>query len=336
MTTQLSSRGFAILIVLWIVAILSAIALGSLSLIKTEARIATADQSVLVAEQLARSGQEMAAYLAARRLGTSTEDLSGLPVESVIPGLHYRIHFPNGTVDLYLEAETGKINPGTADPVVLQNFFTLWTGSSDEGRRLTAAIQDWRDGDSDERDEGAEAPFYSNLGYLPRNAAFGIGDLPLVRGLSFGDFRARYLKTSSGWEARDGLANFMTWSPINGTINPNFAPELILLSIPGLDSQQAATIVQMRRSRLFQSADQLAAAGGIAAESPAWRYLSFERNTAAAVLTIGRADTGTVVRSERRVYQRFSNLNLATGILEGQMALAFVEHNTFPDFTLRD
>ncbi len=117
------SSGFAMLLVLWIVLALSAVALSAFLSVDTQARITSSEREALSAEQLAHSGQQVVSYLATRGLGTAVEDLSGLPVEVLIPGFHYRIHFPSGTVEVYLESESGKINHAVAPQPILENFF---------------------------------------------------------------------------------------------------------------------------------------------------------------------------------------------------------------------
>jgi type II secretory pathway component PulK len=325
------SSGFAMLLVLWIVLALSAVALSAFLSVDTQAKITSSEREALSTEQLAHSGQQVVSYLATRGLGTQNEDLAGLPIEVVIPSFHYRIQFPSGSVEIYLESESGKINPAVAPQPVLENFFSLWTGNPNEGSRITAAIQDWQDPDSDERIDGAEASFYSDLGYVPRNAHMSFGDLALIRGLSFQDFRPSYTKVGSDAEFRYGLGDFVTYGT-GGAINPNFAPELVLHSIPGLTADQITTIVQTRQQQFFGNADQFKTRVGLTSDSQALKYLSFDRGSAPAILSIAKLNGSSITRSERRVYYTFSNMNMATGRIDSEASLAFVEHNLLPEF----
>ena len=107
-------EGFALVTVLAVVLIVSAVAFTLASFMRVEARGVAGDRLGLEAEQLCRAGQEMASYLAARGLGTPGENFEGLPVDVIQAGFHYLIHFPAGDVDLYLDAEDGKINLSSA------------------------------------------------------------------------------------------------------------------------------------------------------------------------------------------------------------------------------
>src|SRR5262245_13104741 len=108
------NRGFALMTVLGVILIVSAVALTLASTMRVEALQVLGDRTSIELDELSRSGQEMALYLAARNLGSPTEDLKGLPVEAVQAGFHYRVHFPTGDVDLYFDAEDGKLNLSTA------------------------------------------------------------------------------------------------------------------------------------------------------------------------------------------------------------------------------
>src|SRR5262249_46615819 len=94
-----SSAGIALLAVMTALVVLSAVAVTLAVSVQTEARIDNADLDALQAEELARSGQEIAVFLQARGLTTNRDFLAGLPFEAVVPGFHYRVPTSTGTVD---------------------------------------------------------------------------------------------------------------------------------------------------------------------------------------------------------------------------------------------
>jgi len=326
-----SSAGIALLAVMTALVVLSAVAVTLAVSVQTEARIDNADLDALQAEELARSGQEIAVFLQARGLTTNRDLLAGLPFEAVVPGFHYRAPTSTGTVDIYFEADNGKINPRTAPPELLSSFFALWTGDLTKAQMITEAIADWDDPDDNAHPNGAEAPFYASLNIVPRNAAMGIADLPFVRGMSPSDFQPKFIHTEQRNEVRPSLDSYLTDAPTGTAINVNVAPELILRAIPGLSASQAAALVSIRRDRPFEDMKALQARSGINPESPAWRYLSVVRN-APAVFTIGRLNKTDVNRSERRTFYSFNSLNLASGVVEPKSALGRIERNVFPDY----
>src|SRR5438067_4108023 len=107
---KISSSGFALLLVLWTLVMLSMIALTLAASVNTEVRGNQDAWNQLQADQLATSGHELATYLETRFTGTASEDFTGLPVEAVTPGLLYRVSMKAGTVDLLLEGENGRFN----------------------------------------------------------------------------------------------------------------------------------------------------------------------------------------------------------------------------------
>src|ERR1700681_1263079 len=101
MRSERFSSGFALLLVLWTLAVLSAIALTLAASVGTEVRASQESWDDLQAERLAKSGHEIAAYLDTRGIGTPREDFSELPVTSVIPGLSYHVRLDIGSIDLF-------------------------------------------------------------------------------------------------------------------------------------------------------------------------------------------------------------------------------------------
>src|SRR5262245_61052577 len=242
-TDEHSSAGVALLAVMTALVVLSAVAVTLAVSVQTEARIDNTELDGLQAEELARSGQEIATYLQARGLTTNHDFLAGLPFEAVVPGFHYRVPTPSGTVDIYFEGDSGKINPRTAPPELINSFFTLWTGDSARAQVITDSIADWCDVDNDARPNGAEAPFYASLNIAPRNTAMGIADLPFIRGMTANDFQLKLRQMGQQNEIRPSVDSYLTDSPTGPAINVNFAPELMLRAIPGLSASEAAALV---------------------------------------------------------------------------------------------
>lgn len=322
------TSGFALITVMIAVLVLSAVAVGLAMSVQTEARIQRTNFDAVQAEQLAQSGQEFAAFLTARGLTGAPDFLAGLPFEVVDRGFHYRAQTPSGSVDIYFEADNGKLNLNVAPPEVMRNFFALWTGDRPRAELMTAAIEDWRDADSDVRPNGAEAVSYAPLGFSPRNGQIGIADLPLIRGLDMTDFTLSAISNATQTTIRPSIDSYFTAAGTGAAINANFAPELILRAIPGIDDSFAAAIVAARRERLFENANDLQARSGLGPDSPAWPYLTFSR-IAPATRTVARVNSNGLMRSERRVAYAFTVTNFLTGGLDTASAIGRRETDLF-------
>jgi hypothetical protein len=281
------NRGFALIVVLWVVAILSSVSLALIASTHAEARNAAEQWDEIAGQQLARSGQELALYLRTRGLTATSENLAGLPIDVVTPGYRYSIRLPEGTVDLILESDAGKINPLTADRQILQNFFTLWTGDAASGVLIADSIKSWNE----------------------QNHRVGIADLPVIRGLSWRDFYPSIATDSSALKVRDSLDEFITPVPVGPLVNPNFAPKLVLLSIPDLGANYVDALIEARkRGTFFKNADEMRAVTPIRADSPVWSHFRFDRGAGPSVLTMTESRPGQRRYMERRVWETiFSN-----------------------------
>src|SRR5262249_9894192 len=253
-------------------------------------------------EQLALSGQDIISFLATRGLGSPAENLLGTPVTAVTRGFHYTIRLETGTVDAYLESDNGKLNLATANPQFVQNFWANWTGDSGRAAAISSAIVDWRDVDDVTQAGGVEKVEYDGLGYRPRNAGLRMADLALIRGLGRPDFEPKLAK---GNEAQGPIrfSDFITSGPVGTAINPSFAPELILKSVPGLSEADVQIIKMARKGTVFGNPDQFLQATGIdLSQRPELQpYISFGRGNTPAVLTIAQLNGSAVRRSVRRV-----------------------------------
>jgi type II secretory pathway component PulK len=331
--TSRRNRGFALILVLWAVTILSAIVLTFLNDVGAETKSALIERDSIAAEQLALSGQEIISYLATRGLGSTAENLMGTPVTAVTPGFHYKIRLETGTVDAYLESDTGKINLATANLQLVQNFWTNWTQDPNRAAAIASAIVDWRDLDDVTQAGSAEAADYAGLGYQPRNAGLRSADLALIRGLGRPDFEPKVPQGNAS-VVPSSLSVFITSGPVGTTINPSFAPELILKSVPGLSDTEVQSIKMARKGTVFKTADQFLQATGIdLSQRPELQtYISFGRGNAPAVLTVAELTGSAVRRSVRRVDFAFTSVNRATGRLETSLGLVTMQRDVFPEF----
>jgi type II secretory pathway component PulK len=318
--------GIALIAVMAALMILSTIALGLAAAVQTEARFNRTDFDALEAEELARSGHEFAAFIEARGLGNNVVFPAELHIEVITPGYQYRAQTPNGVVDIYFEGDNGRINLSSAAPDLIKHFFELWAGDGVRAAGLAAAFEDWRDPDSDVRQDGAEAADYSASGFSPRNAGVGVADLPLIRGFRAADFQLSLEYASNEPRLREPIGSFITDAATGNAVNPNYAPELILRSVPALTERQIEGIAHGRKERPFRDMNDLQARGGVPPDSPALRYLTTAR-AAPAVLAVARLNANGVMRRERRVVYSFSFSNFFSGAVEPRSAVGKIERH---------
>jgi Type II secretion system (T2SS), protein K len=295
-----SSSGFALLLVLWTLVILSTIALTLAASVGTEVHASQEAWNELQAERLAKAGHEFAAYLETRGVGTANEDLAGLRVDPMIPGLKYRVSVDGGTVDVVFEGENGKFDLAAASEEDRAEFFARATGESDRGREITAAIADWMDPDDDLRLFGAESAQYLTRGYRPRNAALGAADLFLINGMRPDDFLPTINGSSETPEVRQPLTRAISSVPSGNLVNPNYALPVVLRSLAGMTDQFLSRILESRQQSIFSDLQDFHTRVGVAEDSTLLSHFTFNRGLAPSILAIGRTSGSTMTRTERR------------------------------------
>lgn len=158
-------RGVALLLVLWLIALLTAL-IGAFAL---TARIELLQGRVLgkgaEAEEIARASVE---YALVRVADTD-------PASHWLPdGRPYHWSFAGSSVEISIVDETGKVDLNQADAQLLTALIKTLAGDSAPAGQLAAAIIDWRDPDPlTQPGGGAEDPDYAAAG-LP----YGAKDAP--------------------------------------------------------------------------------------------------------------------------------------------------------------
>ncbi len=318
MTKEKASSGFALLLVLWTLVILSAVALTFAASASTEVRASQDSWNDLQAERFAQSGHDFESYLETRMIGTDRENLAGLPVQAVVAGLKYRVVLDRGTIDLVLEGENGKFDLLSADEATTRTFWTNWTGDPQRGQDIAAAIADWADADDTPRSSGAESEAYSGLGYSPRNNGLGSADLPLIKGISAGDLTPAVIELNGAPAIRKSLLHFISVVPTGSSVNVNYASADVLQTLPNMTPGVLSSILQMREQAIFTTAQDLRNRVGLPSDSALLNRIAFDRGITPAVLSIARIGAGARVRSERRVQtqiQRTGNRRDAIKVL---------------------
>ncbi len=211
------ARGAALLLVLWLIALLAAL-VGAFALTaRTEHLQGRALHRGVVASEAARAGLE---YAVARVIDTRPEG-RWLP-----DGRDYAWRFHDAALTLHIVDETGKVDLNVAQPPLLAALLQAAGAEADMAEQLAGAIADWRDTDDLGQPSGAaEDPQYAAAGlpYGAKDAPFeDIGELQQVLGMT----PALYAAVAPHVTVHSGLP-----SP-----DPRFAGALVLQAM-GLDPQ---------------------------------------------------------------------------------------------------
>lgn len=172
-------RGAALLLVLWLIALLTAV-VGAFAL---TARIEHLQGRVLshgvVADQAARAGLEYALT----RITDLDQRRQWLP-----DGRKYPWKFGEIEVDVTIVDESGKVDLNGADMTLLSGLIVAVGGEREQARKIASAALDWRDSDSlTQAEGGAEDSDYAaeDLPYGAKDSPFEtIAELQLVLGMT--------------------------------------------------------------------------------------------------------------------------------------------------------
>jgi len=176
--------GFALVLVLWVLSLLTIMA-GSFALsMRREASIVATIKNNAEASAIAESGIAIAEMMLLGPDKTKRWRTDG----SI-----YQIDTANARMRVRLLAENGKIDINKAEQKLLESLIaSAPIGDSKQQTQLVSAILDWRDENDLIHLEGAEKKEYrkAGLGYQPRNKPFqSIGELQLVLGMDEAIFK---------------------------------------------------------------------------------------------------------------------------------------------------
>jgi general secretion pathway protein K len=159
-------RGAALLLVLWLVALLTAL-VGTFALAaRTEHLQGQVLSRGVVAQQAARAGIEYAIT----RVGNQDPRWRWLA-----DGREYRWNYAGAQVEIRIVDEQGKVDLNMADAGLLASLLRVVGSEPQQAARLAAAILDWRDADSLTQPAGGA----EDADYAAAGRAYGAADAPL-------------------------------------------------------------------------------------------------------------------------------------------------------------
>lgn len=224
------ARGFALVTVLLVIAVLSLIAASML----TSSRVAS--QLVHYAHERARSG-------AVAEAGINRAILALLDPQPVrrwrFDGTPYQVSLLGTAVTLRIQDELGKIDLNAADRPLLLGLFSSAGLGPKAADLLVDKILDWRDGGGGgvKRLHGATAEDYriARYSYHPRGAPFQrVDELLLVMGMTHDLFR----RVEPALTVYSGRA----------LIDPQVAPREAQAALAQMDQTQADRMIAARRA----------------------------------------------------------------------------------------
>ncbi|HEY8158688.1 MAG TPA: type II secretion system protein GspK [Methylobacter sp.] len=221
------SGGFALVLVLWVLSLLTIMA-GSFALsMRREAGIVAGSSNNAQAVAVAESGLAIAELMV-----MSPDQQQRWHTDGSI----YQIDYPDSKVRIRLLSEAGKVDLNRADEALLRELMLRAPVDEELQTKLLNAILDWRDTDDLVRINGAEKEEYKKAGlsYQPRNKPFqSVDELQMVLGMNEQIFK---------W-----LQNLVTVHSEQTNVDMAQAAKEVLYVLPGIDVELIDSYIEARR-----------------------------------------------------------------------------------------
>jgi type II secretory pathway component PulK len=223
-STRFASRGSALLVVLWVLALLSFLIVTSMMIAMKGVESVSSHRLVFRARQLAESGLAVGAHPS---------------VKPNDPLLHKQFSsLESYDVNVTTEESRLNINALLTDDRrgILERLFSSWGLDPVEAQSVVDCLMDWVDADDVKRLKGAEKEDYARDGFpdRPYNRPFRtLDEVALVKGMD------HVIALNPGWKEW-----FTLWG--SGMVDINEASPEVIAAVTGATLQAARNLVAQR------------------------------------------------------------------------------------------
>jgi general secretion pathway protein K len=235
-------QGMILIVLLWVLAALSLLALNLSSTVRGELSIASASGQAEKAYFFARGGLEMALYRLVYPSGDPEKQKARFPYRDGMN--HFWISSDDWFCHVAVQDEAGKIDLNFAKEDVLKRLMQNTGIEEPQAGVMVESIVRWRERDSSQGSQRDDMPPVSAA---KRRLFSSVEELLSVNGINREVMYGSVRKGRDG-EARlyRGLADFVTVYSEKAQINLNYAEPEVIAALPGVDSQTAEVIVSAR------------------------------------------------------------------------------------------
>ncbi len=224
-------RGIALILVLWVIALLAVIAGSFVYGARNTALIAGNMVSIAKSRALADAGVHRGLYELAKP-ANDAERWKG-------DGRAHVFSLQDAEIRLVMRDESAKIDINTTNDALFKGLLLSSGLGEEQANQILDAILDWRDADELTRPQGAERDRYEAMGlpYIPANAPFRtVDELQRVIGITPGVYRK--------------LAGALTVFSRQVGINSTTAPRQVLLALPNVTEGDVDAYLAQRQEML--------------------------------------------------------------------------------------
>jgi len=260
-------KGVALLMVLWVIAILSVIVLEFSFGMRTETNMTWHFKEDAYLYGLAEGGVHRTIVELIYKHHPAIQQkrkavLDEIPPEKeewVTDGRSYSLSFSQGTCEVRVMGEDGKININFVSENLLRKIVTNLGLEGETRDVVVASIMDWRDPDDFYRLNGAENDYYRSLPdpYDCKNGNLdSIEELLLIKGVTRELFYGRGKRGEDQGE-RVGLKDLFSVYASGEQVDINSASILVMRMVLGISGETAKLIVKAREEKRIESQQDL-------------------------------------------------------------------------------
>jgi general secretion pathway protein K len=229
-----SQRGFALLLVIWVLAILAVLAAGFAAGTRSETRVARNLLDAAQARALAEAGVALATGALIDNDPTSDWRTDGTPRD---------MSFDEGVVRIRIEDEGGKIDLNAGPPALLSGLCTELGIDGDicaglvygvVSRRLAAAPP--------------PAPVFRGLRNTGQPIGLGVSPVQDRLAAAFGSVEELRQLPAIDQATFDRLKPFVTVYSSSPRVDPAVAPREVLLAVPGINPREVERLLIARQA----------------------------------------------------------------------------------------
>jgi len=288
--------GMALLVVLWVVALMVLLVLVFSNTVQVSVRTATYRKEAAQAHSLAWGGVQAAVLEIAY---PPSEGQKPSPLWAWQHGQRAGVvPFQDGQAELQVVNESGKVDLNFASQTQLLRLFAACDLAPARAERMAQALVDWRtlppaDAQNGPPPGGGEhAPFESveevtNVPGISRDVFFGRADVD-ARG---------------GVRTEFGAARDLTVRSKMAQININYASEAALESVPGITGSFAQAIVRARSQEPFKTVVEIGDRTGESVPDEALSFLTTAESNTYTIVSTGVIKDSPVRRTVEAVIQ---------------------------------
>ncbi len=261
------SRGVALIMVLWVIAILSVIVLEFSFGMRTEVKMTTNFKEETLLYALAEGGiQRTIAELIYKHdplIQQKRKAMEGSPSSEkevwMTDGRPIPLTFSQGKCEIRVIGEDGKININRVSEALLRKIIRNMGLEGEALDVVVDSIMDWKDPDTFHRLNGAENDYYQSLpepyfckdGYLDT-----IEELLLIKGVTPEHFYGKRRK-EEGKSEKIGLRDIFSVYAPGEQININHASPLVMRMALGIPPGVAELILKVREEKPIENQPDL-------------------------------------------------------------------------------